>query len=370
MKSNDMKTVILVLFFLFLSCNQDDHKKKNDDPVYVIRDKQIVVPEKSPLRERLVIQEVLMKSVQTEIKSPATVEAIPAYTAAVTPPVSGRITKLYARFGDAVKKGDILYEMDSPDIIGARTELMRARTVLTQTERNLARQTDLHSHGIIGKKEVEQAETERNAALSDLERATNRLRALGVDPDSTKTEEPLRVRSPISGRVIEVNVAAGEYRSDLNEALLRVANLSSIWVSANVQEKDIGVIMKGDLASIDFAAYPDKKIEGRVESVSDLLDPDTRTTEVHITLPNPEGKFKPGMFATVVFLHKTQPQIVVPTTALVMRGQNSVVYVEREPYVFEPVVVETKERIGEDTVIKSGLEKGMRIVVREGVLLK
>jgi cobalt-zinc-cadmium efflux system membrane fusion protein len=215
---------------------------------------------------------------------------------------------------------------------------------------------------------VEQAETEFSVAKSGLEQASMRLRLLGIDQGSLG--KPLPVRSPISGRVTELHVAPGEYRNDPNAVLLVVADLSTIWVTADVQEKDIRRVHKGDEASSTFPAYPGEVFRGNVLSVGDLLDPDTRTIQVRIAFDNPEGRLKPGMFATVTFTSSPVNEVVVPTKALVLIGDKSFVFAETAPWQFVRRVVEPGEQQGNMTVITSGLKDGERVVVQDAVLLQ
>jgi len=139
--------------------------------------------------------------------------------------------------GDSVNKGDELLLLDSPDFGGAQADYARARTALTQTEHSLERQQDLAAHGIVGQREVEQAKTDRDSALSDFNRTKDRLRLLGMDPDKTTLGSPLIVRSPLTGKVLDILAATGEFRNDPTAPLMTVADLSDIWVTANVQEK-------------------------------------------------------------------------------------------------------------------------------------
>ena len=113
-------------------------------------------------------------------------------------------------------------------------------------------------HGIGAKRELEEAETERDLAHSELERAGTRLRLLGMDPG--QVGRPLQVRAPVSGRIIDLATASGEYQNDPAAVLMTVADLSTIWVTANVPEKDIQRVAVGEEALIDFSAYPEDSV--------------------------------------------------------------------------------------------------------------
>jgi cobalt-zinc-cadmium efflux system membrane fusion protein len=234
----------------------------------------------------------------------------------------------------------------------------------------LERQQDLAAHGIVGQREVEQAKTDRDSALSDFNRTKDRLRLLGMDPDKTTLGSPLIVRSPLTGKVLDILAATGEFRNDPTAPLMTVADLSDIWVTANVQEKDIHFVHRGDPAVATFAAYPTERFGGKVLFVADVLDPDTRTAKVRIAYPNGDGRLRPAMFATVTLKTWDTKELTVATTALVLSGDKTTVFVQISPNTFEQRRVGTGEQIGQRTVVKDGLQIGDKVLIREGALLQ
>jgi cobalt-zinc-cadmium efflux system membrane fusion protein len=304
---------------------------------------------------------------QRQLVAPAAVEAEPTRMAKVAPPLAGRIVKLFVRFGDTVKASDPLFTLDSADLVSAQSDYLKAKSALAQAERNLARQKDLKDHGIGAQRELEQAQTDRDTAESELERTTTRLRLLRVGPGGVGG--PLTVSSPIAGRVIDLTSAPGQYLNDPGAVVMIVADLSTVWLTANVQEKDIRRVHQQDEASATFAAYPGEEFKGNVLFVGDLLDPDTRTIKVRVAFKNDEFRLKPGMFATVTFRSKPASEVVVPTSAVVVTGDKSGVYVETAPWTFERRQVEVGEQVGERIVVTKGLEVGARIVATNAVLL-
>ncbi len=297
--------------------------------------------------------------VRHELNVPATAEADPAKMAKVSPPMPGRVVKLLVRLGEAVKQGTPLFTLDSPDLVAAQTDFLKARSAVSQAERAYARQKDLCEHGIGAKRDLEQAETERDVAKSEMNRATTRLRLLGINPGLVG--RPVTVRAPVSGRIIDLNVAPGEYQNDPAAVLMTVADLSTIWVTANVPEKDIQRVVVGEDAAIDFAAYPGEHFTGRVAFVGEVLMTATRTVRVRIELANGHGRLKPGMFARVILRDKEAPEIVVPTTALQVRGDRSYLYVEKAPWTFERRAVEPGETLPDGICISRGLSAGERV---------
>lgn len=360
---------LLLLAWLFVAaCHRDaPHAPLEPEPTRRHGD-AIEVPAGSPLRERLAVEPVRVESVRRTLEAPAQVEADPARMARIAPPLPGRVVQLFVHFGDTVTQGQALLTLDSADLVAAQTDYLRARSALAQSERTLARQRDLAAHGIGAQREVEVATTDRELGRSELERATLRLRLLGVD--AAAIGRPLTVRSPIAGRVVEFGVAPGEYRNDPAQPMMTVADLSTVWVTADVQEKDIRRVRVGEETASVFAAWPGERFAGRVLFVGDLLDSATRTIKVRVALPNAERRLRPGMFAAMTFTETPAPEVVVPTTAIVLLGDASYVFVETTPWVFTRRRVTPASQVGSGTTITDGLRAGVRVVTRNAVLLQ
>lgn len=359
------------LLLCVAGCGEARKDAPPDDPAAVRHvNNQVIVPPLSPLAGRLEVESAQLMAFTHRVTAPASVEADPARYARILPPLNGRILKLFVHPGDRVERGQDLLAMDSPDFVGAQADYTRARSNLGQAERTLTRQEDLAAHGVIGQRDVDQARTDRDSASSDFERAKDRLLLLGMDPDKVKLGAPLIVRSPLTGKVLDVTTATGEFRNDPNAPLMTVADLSDIWVTANVQEKDIHLVRKGDPATATFAAYPAEPFQGKVLFVADVLDPDTRTAKVRIVYPNRDGRLRPAMFATVMLKTWDTQELTVPTTALVLVGDHTTVFVQVAANTYEQHAVVTGEQQAARTIVKSGVKEGDKVLVREGALLQ
>jgi membrane fusion protein, heavy metal efflux system len=201
------------------------------------------------------------------------------------------------------------------------------------------------------------------------QRAESRLRQIGVEAEVSTKSRTVTIVAPVSGSIIDLNVAPGAYWNDATAALMTVADLSTIWVTANVPEKDTALVAKGQLVEIAFAAYPGEVFKSQVLFVSNILDADTRRTKVRISLDNPDTRFKPGMFANVTFFSPKQMVPIIPTTALVLREEKNQVFVEVAPWTFEARPVDIGFQQGGEVSIRHGVAAGDRIVVRSGVLI-
>jgi cobalt-zinc-cadmium efflux system membrane fusion protein len=330
----------------------------------------VVVPAGSALGKRLRLEMARAETARRELTTPAVVEAVPGLTARIFPPVSGHLVKLSAQLGNRVSRGEVLATINSPDYMAAQSDYARAKSTLDLTARALRRQQELLEAKIAARREVEQAQNDYDGAKSSLVAAEGKLRAYGIDPERDKPGDPLVLRSPVSGRVIDIAAGIGEFRSDTTAPLMTIADLSTVWLTASVQEKDIRFVAKGQAVRATLAAFPQESVSGPVIAVGEVLDPDTRSTKVRIALPNPDGRYRPGMYATVTFLGYPEAIVTVPTSALVQIGGAAFVFEQVAPGQYQPVAVEPGPQKSGRTEIRRGLAPGTNVVAENGVLLQ
>ena len=260
--------------------------------------------------------------------------------------VAGYVEKLYVdKTFTMVNKGDRLAEIYSPELYSAAQELILAQ---------------------------------RSTAIADLAAsARKKLLLLGVDQKeidaigaSSQAAPRLVIRSPQTGYVVSKNVVEGS-SVDAQMTLLEVADLSTVWVEADVYEKDLGRIEPGQSVEATVEAVPGKIFTGQIALVYPQLDSATRTNRVRFELDNPGHELRPGMFATVRLISKSSPQevLAIPERAVVDSGLKQVVYVEREPGLFEGVEVELGPRMGEYYPVLKGLDPGDKIAAAGGFLI-
>jgi len=336
----------------------------------LVRDgSRIVVPEGSPLRGKLTIGTVTQQQIDRTLQLPAIVEAEPARTVKVLPPVAGRLIDLKIQLGERVEQGQELAVIDSSDLAQAYADEDKARSAVKMTKQALDRAVALEKYSAGSVKDRQQAENDHAQAQAELERTQSRLRAIGVVADLKEEGRKLSLKAPVSGSVIDLQVARGAHLNDTTAAIMTIANLDEIWVTANVPEKDTALVAQGQAVDVVFAAYPGEVFKGRVLFVSDILDPDTRRTKVRIAFQNPNMRLKPNMFASATFVTPKQTVPIVPTTAVVLRNEADQVFVEIAPWTFEARPIEIDFQQGNQAVIAHGLEAGQRVVVRGAVLL-
>jgi len=352
-----------------LASRQPAAALQDESPMLVREGARISVPDGSPLRAKLTVAAVGQQEIQRKLVLPAVVEADPARTVKVLPPVTGRVTDLKVQLGERVVQGQELAVIDSGDLAQAYSDSEKARAALTLTKKALDRQLGLEKAGGAAIKDREQAQNDYDQAVAELERSQSRLRAMGVPADQKEQSRLLTLKAPVAGSVIDLEVARGAFLNDPTAAIMTIANLGVIWVTANVPEKDTALVTAGQDVEVVFPAYPGEVFAGKVLFISDVLDPDTRRTKIRIAFNNPDTKLKPNMFADATFLAPRQMMQVVPTQALLLKHATDRVFVEVSPWTFEPRAVEVGFQQGDQAVVEHGLKAGERIVVKGGVLL-
>ncbi|GGF06454.1 hypothetical protein GCM10011611_09970 [Aliidongia dinghuensis] len=338
-------------------------------PALVHDHDRIVVPEGSPYRKRLFVEAAATQQLQRALEVPATVEADPALTVKVLPPLSGRIVDLKVSLGDHVSQGQAIAVIESPDLAQAYDDDAKAQSALELTKKAYDRQRGVTGIGAGADKDLETARDAYNQANAEYQRTQARLKTIGQFVDLKDKSRLLTIRAPMSGDVTELDIARRGYINDPTQSLMTISQLDTVWVTANVPEKDIGVVKKGEQATIKFAAYPTETFQGNVQFVSAVLEPDTRRSKVRIAFANPSGRFKPNMFATATFMRAEIPQLVLPTSALLMNNDNTTVFVEVAPWTFVRRTVELEYQTGDAVTIVNGVALGERVLIKGGVLL-
>jgi membrane fusion protein, heavy metal efflux system len=292
------------------------------------------------------------------------------HTVRISSPVTGRISALDAVLGSPVGPGSPLARIVSGDLAQARSDLEKSNAVMSQSQAALLRTRDLYEHHVAARKDLEQAESDATQARAEAARARARIDQLGSGFGGVTGEYLLR--SPIRGEVIERNANPGmEVRPDLGAPLFTVSDLSTVWLTANVFQKDLPSVRPGARLVFHTDAFPGRTFEARVKYVSNALDPASRTAIVRATLPNSDRSLKTMETGEAgLYVHDASPTLIVPTRAIVTHGDASVVFVATGPNRFVRRTVQLGDDDGESTVVLSGLNPGDRIVVDGSILLE
>jgi membrane fusion protein, heavy metal efflux system len=330
---------------------------------------KILVPDGSPLRQRLTVMPAAAEAVSGKLLLPAVIESDPARTAAVLTPLAGRVQELKVALGDRVTAGQVLVVIDSPDLAQAYDDNDKAADTAALTEKNLTRQEGQARIGTASDRDLDQARSDHAQAAAEYLRTQARLKAIGVSTAPEQRSRLLSVRAPVAGSVTTLAIATGNMINDPTQPIMTIADLSTVWVTALVAEKDIGAVAKGQDAQVSLAAYPEQILHGKVLFVSDVVEPDSRRNKLRIAFPNASYALKPNMFATVTLVGQAQSRVVLPTSALLMNNDRTSVFIATAPWTFERRTVEPQLEEGSSVTIRSGVAAGEQVVIKGGILL-
>ncbi|HET7503602.1 MAG TPA: efflux RND transporter periplasmic adaptor subunit [Kofleriaceae bacterium] len=294
--------------------------------------------------------------------------------AEVASPVSARVTRVLVRPGDSVKAGQALAELSSPELVQARAELDAARSRVEIATRTAERKRALAADRLAPEREVIEAEAALAEADAAYKVAGSALRKFGP----AAGDAAIQIRSPIAGTVIERSVVQGQL-ADPSKTLFRIGELSTLWLFAHVFERDAVRVPTGRAAAVTFAALPGKTTQAVIQWIGREVDARSRTIEIRLDVPNPDGVLRPGMSATVsIPLGDPGPGAVVtvPAAAVQRVGTGWVVFVPLEPHgphgpgEFAIRAIGRGRDLAGEIEVLSGLAAGDEVVVEGAFLLK
>ena len=260
----------------------------------------------------------------------------------VTSQGSGRVVALNVRLGDYVNKGKVLLSIHSADLAGAFSDYQKAAADERLAKKGLDRAQLLYSHGALAEKDLQQAEDTEEKAQVDVQNAEQHVRILGGDP--AHPGSLIELRAPISGTIVEQNIAGFEGIKSLDNSpnLFTIADLTQVWVLCDVYENDLGEVHLGDAAEIRLNAYPDEPTAAKWPTFPASSIPTRARPRCASCSPNRDGSLRPGMFAVATFRsRKSQSRVVVPATAVIRLQDRDWVFRKDSDKQFRRVEVHT-----------------------------
>src|SRR5471032_196277 len=334
-------------------------------PMMVRQGERITVPANSPLRARLSVGAVAASAAAHAVTLPAVVEADPARSVNIVPPLTGRLLELKVKLGDSVRAGQLLAVIGAPDLAQAVADADKARDARALAQRALQRAHGVNDAGANASKDLETAESNFAQASAEATRAEARLKTLGAGAGG----RTLSLTAPIAGTITALASGAGAYLNNPTATLMTIASLDQVWVTAYVPENLVAAVGKGAPASVSLPAYPGLTRQGSVAFVGAVLESDSHRNKARISFANADGKLKPNMYASVTLMLPQAAQVSVPASALLMNNDSSTVFVEVAPWTYQRRSVELGAEDGDNVRVVSGLNAGERVVTRGGVLL-
>jgi membrane fusion protein, heavy metal efflux system len=326
-------------------------------------------------RSRIRAERVVPRAYNALINTNGTVAFNGDRSTQVIAPISGPVSRILVAPGARVERGQPLATVSSPDFAEAVASYRKAEGAWRNAERIATLDEQLFANDALARSDLDQARTDLAAATADREAARSQLRSLGLDEtaiaairDGKPVPAQGAVRAPIGGTLVERLITPGQLLQAGTTPCFTIADLSTVWVMANVFESDVGAVQRGEAAFITTDAAPDTLV-GRVDYVADLVDPATKATAVRVVVPNRTRSLRRDMLVRVA-IRASRPRtgITIPVAAVLRDDENlPFVYVAGTGGTFERRRVDLGGRVGDRYEVASGLKTG-ESVVTDGAL--
>jgi membrane fusion protein, heavy metal efflux system len=292
-------------------------------------------------------------------------------TQRIYPAFAGRVMNLNADIGQSVNAGQVLATLASPEFGAAQADTAKAMADTQVADRALARHQTLFEADVISRKELDSTEAEALRARAELARAQARTRMYG---SAQNVNQQLGLAATVKGVVVERNLSAGqEVRPDQggpgNPALFVVSDPSVLWVQIDAREADIASLQPGTQISLTLPNYPDQSFEAKIAATGDFIDSNTRAIKVRAVVNNAKRLLKAEMLGTARIQRKLSAGVLVPSSAVQLRGNEHWAYVQTEAGVYEPRRIKLGYEGIKEVLIVEGVQAGELIVKDNGLLL-
>jgi len=371
---------------LFTGCNRKAAQKEEGVPQAESANKGNLVEMSVSAQQHIgmVVAPAALTQLNEYLRATGTVQPIDSRIGVVGPLARGRIVEVRAKVGDRVEAGQTLAVFDNIEAgellsqeQSARADLERLKAQLIPATRQAERSRRLADIGAGAEKDYESSKAEKEGIEADIrsqqaliDGLRQRLRRFGVSDDSPRGTFLTALKAPFSGVITKAQASPGDV-VDAGRDVFTVADLSRIWVQAEVYEKDLGRIRIGQSAVITVDTYPNQPFEGKVAYISDALDPQTRTARVRCEVANHDLRLKTDMFANIELPTKFSKQaLAVPASALQEVEGKNVVFIRHSATQFERRDVEKGVTVNNQTEIVSGLKPGEPVVTQGAFHLK
>lgn len=309
---------------------------------------------------------VIQTDAKNEIRLFGKIAADNSRMARVTPVVGGVVKSIKVELGDYVTQGQLLASIQSSEVAEFQKEKLDALNDVAIAEKNLQITKDLFLDKLNSEKDVAVADRELVKAKAELVRINEIYSIYNLKDGSI-----FDVVAPISGFVISKKISQNEQlRSDNSEPIFSIAEISEVWVLANVNESDIAKIQVGYEVAVRTLAFPDISFPGKIDKIFNVIDPETKSMKVRVKIANPDLKLKPEMNCTVtVSYSENQQMLTVPSSAVIFDKSQYWVMIFKDKHNIETRKVEVYRQLGDLTYLKSGIKEGESVISKNGLLI-
>lgn len=287
----------------------------------------------------------------------------------IFPRSSGQVIESRVSLGDKVQKGQVLAVIRSADVAGSYSDLSTTAADISIAKRQMENAEGLYKNGIASEREYTEAKQNYEKALAARAKIQSMMNINGGS--RTNASGTYVLTSPISGFIVEKKVNAGSFiRQDMGDNLFTISDLKDVWVMANVFEADIPKVKEGYPVKVTTLAYPDKVFNGKVDRVSEVLDPENKALKVRVKLENAEMLLKPEMFTRVIVTNEESNKATsIPTSAVVEESGKTYVIIYNGNCDLKVQEIDVLKESGDKTFVNSGVAAGQKLIGKNALLL-
>ena len=346
--------------FLLSACSHETKKETVELSKFALSDS---------MQKMIKIDEVVTDHVEGMISLNGEISYDQNNVVKVMPLVSGICQEVKVNIGDRVSQGQPLATIRSSEAAGLQSDLVAAKNNVQIAQKSLEVAQSMQEKGVASQRDILQAQADLAKAQSDLSRVQSQQSIIGTSATSGSS---VSLICPQAGYIVERKLNPNQQiRTDDASPLFTVSDLKRVWVMANVYEVDVEKIQIGEAVTVTTLAHPDRKFEGKIDYISNALDPVSRTLQVRVVLDNPDYLLKPQMFARVgvSFKEKERQMPYVPSEAIVFDRSRNYVVVYKAKNDLEIREVELLDAQGPKTYIQSGLQPGEKVISKAALMI-
>lgn len=362
------KYFILCSTLALVSCNSTTKSEEKESTMFKRVNQYIHVQPDSELDKQVVVESIAREDLEYHFSTTGKVRPPVDKYAEIAAPFDGRIVKTYVRLGQDIKKDDPIFELNSPSFFEEQKEFLDAKEEWELAKNHLSRQEDLLKNNVGSQQELEIARTDYQTKKNTFINAKAALEMWQIQTETMVLGQPLIVRSPIAGKLLDHHLVLGQYVREDDESLATIADLEKVWVAAQIKERDMVHLENIDSVKVKHPQKPNTWLDGKVFHISSFVNEATRSVDLLVEFDNPKELFKPGMFTNLRLSSIGRDRISVPATAVIQK-ENSFVFKEVEPHVYEVVKIKTGTSIGDKVEVLEGLQAKDRIVTQGAIFL-
>lgn len=353
-KKQILLTILASTIVLITSCTGKDKETQDKGKI------------KEAFLQNVKTTKAILSDQEEELTLSGKVEADPDMVIKYVPLVSGVVERSYFSLGQKVQKGQTLIDIRSTEVSSLQSEHTSQESELKIAQRELKTAQSLFEDNMLSEKELMEAQAKVDQAQAELKRVKTDLSVFG----SNKGSGSFAIKAPISGYIIEKNASSGSTVSPDSEPLFSIADLNTVWITVNVYASNLKFVKEGMKVKITTLSYPGEVFTGKINTLSQVFDPEEKVLKARIVMPNNDLKFKPEMSVVVKLEDTTLNKLVsIPSDALIFDADKYYVVVEESPDNFKVKEVTLQGHNKNVSYVVSGLKEGEDVVTKNQLLI-